>query len=227
VPECDLGHRFSLPGWYSRGAGTLPQQLRQLGEVGSNPPRLIRRKQLSPLIVGQAFRALQNKSAEISLRPSPRSYCANFDLRHTLQPSIDILAHLILGKTIALLDDAFELLSLSVYQSQIVVGEFTPFLSDRALLLFPISRDAVPIHCAPPIIKRPLAHDPNYRNAIGTLIYVKNVVRFTDNVSHKSHRLEAMTSSGRVPDPLALRPTWKRNLFTLLIVAIVLAAIFS
>jgi hypothetical protein len=107
------------------------------------------------------------------------------------------------------LDEAFELLTLSVDQSQIVVGEFTPFLSDRTLSLFPISRDAVPIHCTPPITKRPLAHDPNYRNAIGTLIYVKNVVRFTDKLSHKSHRLDAMTSSGRVPDPLALRPTWK------------------
>jgi hypothetical protein len=108
-------------------------------------------RRASSFVTGQAFRALQNESAEISLRPSPHSHCANLDLRLTIQPSINILAHLILGKTITLLDEAFELLAFSVDQSQIVVGEFTPFLSDRTLLLFPISREAVPVHCTPPI----------------------------------------------------------------------------
>src|SRR5690348_9128495 len=67
-------------------------------------------------------------------------------LRLTLQPIIHVLAHHILSQAIALLDDAFELLTLSVDHGQIVVGEFAPFLFDLALSLFPISFDAVPVH---------------------------------------------------------------------------------
>jgi hypothetical protein len=36
-----------------------------------------------------------------------------------------------------------------------------------------------------------------------------------------------MNDTGRGPYFIALRPTWKKNLFWLLVVAIVLAAIFS
>jgi hypothetical protein len=38
---------------------------------------------------------------------------------------------------------------------------------------------------------------------------------------------DAMDDTGRGPYFIALRPTWKKNLFWLLVVAIVLAAIFS
>ena len=38
--------------------------------------------------------------------------------------------------------------------------------------------------------------------------------------------VDAMTGSGRVPDPIALRPTWRENLYTLLVVLFVLGAIF-
>jgi hypothetical protein len=38
---------------------------------------------------------------------------------------------------------------------------------------------------------------------------------------------DAMTDTGHAPYLIALRPTWKKNLFWLLVVAIVLAAIFS
>jgi hypothetical protein len=47
----------------------------------------------------------------------------NSDLRLTLQPVIDVLAHLILGQAIALLDEALKLLALSADHGQIVIGE--------------------------------------------------------------------------------------------------------
>ena len=42
----------------------------------------------------------------------------------------------------------------------------------------------------------------------------------------KAHKLDAMTSSG-LPDPVALRPTWKGNLIFLLVVAVVVLAVAS
>src|SRR5215467_8386757 len=80
---------------------------------------------------------------------------ANFDLRLTLQPSIDVLAHHIFGETVALLDQTFKLFALSVDLSQIVLGELAPLLFDLALDLFPISFDAVPVHFTPPRTKPP------------------------------------------------------------------------
>ena len=68
-------------------------------------------------------------------------------LRLTLQPSVDILAHHIPGQAVALPNDAFELLTLSVDLSQIVIGELAPLLFDLAFRLSPISLDAVPVHC--------------------------------------------------------------------------------
>src|SRR5262249_50839379 len=89
--------------------------------------------------------AVRKKERGVALRSTPRSYSTQI-LRLALQPIVDILAHHILSQAIALLDDPFELLALSVDQSQIVIGEFTPFLFDPALSLFPISFDAVPVH---------------------------------------------------------------------------------
>jgi hypothetical protein len=48
-------------------------------------------------------------------------------LRLTLQPSIDIVARLVLGESVALLDFAFELLALSVDLGDIVVGSLPHF----------------------------------------------------------------------------------------------------
>jgi hypothetical protein len=42
----------------------------------------------------------------------------------------------------------------------------------------------------------------------------------------KAHRVDAMTSSA-LPNPVALRPTWKANLIFLLVVAIVVLAVAS
>ena len=42
----------------------------------------------------------------------------------------------------------------------------------------------------------------------------------------KAHRVDAMTSSA-LPNPVALRPTWKGNLLTLLVVAVVVLAVAS
>ena len=52
----------------------------------------------------------------------------------------------------------------------------------------------------------------------------------TDNLSNahadKAHRVDAMTSSA-LPNPVALRPTWKGNLIFLLVVAVVVLAVAS
>jgi hypothetical protein len=53
------------------------------------------------------------KEREVELFAQLRAPAGKFRLRLTLQPSIDILTHLILGQTIALLDEALELLALS------------------------------------------------------------------------------------------------------------------
>ena len=42
-----------------------------------------------------------------------------------------------------------------------------------------------------------------------------------------AQRLDAMTSSGRVPNPFALRPTWKGNLLMLVVALVVLFAVAS
>jgi hypothetical protein len=39
--------------------------------------------------------------------------------------------------------------------------------------------------------------------------------------------LDAMTHSWRVPGPVALRPTWKGNLFWLLVILVVVLAVAS
>ena len=43
----------------------------------------------------------------------------------------------------------------------------------------------------------------------------------------KAHRLDAMTSSMRVPDRIALRAKWKGNLLMLLVVAVIVLAVAS
>ena len=53
----------------------------------------------------------------------------------------------------------------------------------------------------------------------------------TDNLSlrahaDKAHRVDAMTNSA-LPNPVALRPTWKGNLIFLLVVAVVVLAVAS
>jgi hypothetical protein len=54
----------------------------------------------------------------------------NFNLRLAPQPSIDVLAHHIFRKTVAMLDYTFKLFALSVDLSQIVIGELAPLLFD-------------------------------------------------------------------------------------------------
>jgi hypothetical protein len=88
---------------------------------------------------------LKEREVSFSLSFAPEQV-KNSDLRLTLQPVVDVLAHLIPGQAIALLDEALKLLALSADHGQIVIGELPPLLFDPALCLFPISFDAVPIH---------------------------------------------------------------------------------
>src|SRR5262245_16617161 len=49
------------------------------------------------------------------------------------QPAVDVLAHLVLGLAVALLDLAFELVAAAADDVKIVVGQLTPLLLDLAL----------------------------------------------------------------------------------------------
>ena len=58
-------------------------------------------------------------------------------------PVINVLARLIPGYAIALLNLAFELLTLAVYGREVIVGELAPLLFDLPFDLFPISFDII------------------------------------------------------------------------------------
>jgi hypothetical protein len=68
------------------------------------------------------------------------------ELAKPIQPSIDILANLILGYSIALLDLAFELITSAVNCSEVVVCELAPLFFNLAGELFPASLNSIPIH---------------------------------------------------------------------------------
>src|ERR1041385_793241 len=63
------------------------------------------------------------------------------------EPVVHVLADLVLGKTVALLQLAFELLAAALDDVEIVVGELAPLLLGRTLELLPIAFDPVPVHC--------------------------------------------------------------------------------
>src|SRR6478736_855569 len=67
------------------------------------------------------------------------------------KPVVDVPADLVLGKAVALLKLAFELLAPTLDHIEIVVGELAPFLFGGALELLPIAFNPVPIqrilHC--------------------------------------------------------------------------------
>jgi hypothetical protein len=73
-------------------------------------------------------------------------------------PGVDLLAGLILGDSVSLLNDPFESFLVAVDLGEVVVGQFSPLLLHRALHLLPISFDSIPVH-------RVLLHGTNKRRA--------------------------------------------------------------
>jgi len=65
-------------------------------------------------------------------------------------PIIYVLADLILGIAVTLLNLAFELVSATADDVEIVVREFAPLLFDLPLNLLPISFNLVPVHHSSP-----------------------------------------------------------------------------
>ena len=65
-------------------------------------------------------------------------------------PVVDVLADLVLGDAVALLDLAFELVALAGDDVEVVVGQLAPLLLDLALDLLPVSFNAIPIHSLNP-----------------------------------------------------------------------------
>ena len=63
-----------------------------------------------------------------------------------VEPVVHVLAGLVLGLAVALLQLAFELFAAALDDVEIIVGEFAPFLPRRALELFPVAFEPVPIH---------------------------------------------------------------------------------
>src|SRR5258708_40351675 len=80
------------------------------------------------------------------LMPGLFDLSASQKLLQRPEPVIDIPVNLILGKTVALLQLAFELLASAFDHVEIVVGEFAPLLLRRTLELLPVALDPVPIH---------------------------------------------------------------------------------
>ena len=68
---------------------------------------------------------------------------------HLLPMLLELLFRLFLGDAVSLLDFAEELIALASHDVQIVVGEFAPFLSDRAFELLPVSCHLIPVHNLP------------------------------------------------------------------------------
>src|SRR5438552_692107 len=82
-------------------------------------------------------------------RGSP--FCQSFQRGERLPllsaaPIVDILAHLVLGDAVPLLDLAFELIALAANEIEIVIGQLAPLFFDLAFDLLPISFHAIPIH---------------------------------------------------------------------------------
>src|SRR5258708_7751597 len=84
------------------------------------------------------------------LMPGLFDLSASQKLLQRPEPVIDIPVNLILGKTVALLQLAFELLASAFDHVEIVIGEFAPLLLGLALELFPVAFDPVPIHFPSP-----------------------------------------------------------------------------
>lgn len=62
-------------------------------------------------------------------------------------PVVDVLARLIFLKTITLMNIAFELVAFAIDDVEVIVGERALLFLDLSLHLFPVTFDAVPIHC--------------------------------------------------------------------------------
>jgi hypothetical protein len=61
-------------------------------------------------------------------------------------PVVNLLADLVAGYSISLLNTPFELIAFAIDRCEIIVSQFAPFLLDPALYHFPISFNAIPIH---------------------------------------------------------------------------------
>ena len=72
-------------------------------------------------------------------------------LMQLLPMLLELLFRLFLGDAVSLLDFAQELVTLTGYDVQIIVGEFAPFLPDRALELLPVSCHLIPVHNVSPL----------------------------------------------------------------------------
>src|ERR1043165_1581444 len=62
------------------------------------------------------------------------------------EPVVHVLADLVLGEAVALLQLAFELVAAALDDVEIVIGELAPLLLRRALELLPVTFNPVPVH---------------------------------------------------------------------------------
>src|SRR3954451_5306237 len=65
---------------------------------------------------------------------------------HAVDPAIDLALRLVLGKAVAFLDAANELVLLAVDDGDVVLGQLAPLLLDLAGELLPVAFNAIPIH---------------------------------------------------------------------------------
>jgi hypothetical protein len=72
-------------------------------------------------------------------------------------PVVNVLLDLILGETVAFLNFALKLISLTVYGGKVVVGEISPLFLDLSLHLLPVTLNAIPVHFELPVCVTMLA----------------------------------------------------------------------
>jgi hypothetical protein len=88
-------------------------------------------------------------SAQPQEAPGPGQSDAN--VVRLLPMALELLFSLFLGDAVPLLDFAEELITLSGYDVQIIVGEFAQFLLNMAFELLPVSCHLIPVHNLPPL----------------------------------------------------------------------------
>src|SRR5262245_13043775 len=93
-------------------------------------------------------RSLTDERGKPGARPGFRIHSDDRTVLPALRtvPVVNVLAHLVLGEAVALLDFAFQLLAPAGDDVEIVVGELAPLLLDLALDLLPVPFHAVPVH---------------------------------------------------------------------------------
>src|SRR5262245_32997141 len=97
-------------------------------------------------VIGRATRWLAMTAVATKKPRRPAGAFAQANLLQRAEPVVHVLADLVLGKAVALLKLALELLAAPLDHVEVVIGELAPFFLGGALELLPVAFNPVPIH---------------------------------------------------------------------------------